>query len=116
MFYVTVGDERYSVAFQRTNNTRHSTFRVETICSISRLFKANDGTEIASTESVGSAICAPSDNFCKDTGRKVALKKALYEFPYDPEAADSVVFRKIRALFWQEYFRSRGKEVPQFNG
>lgn len=29
----------------------------------------------------GVAICAETDNYCKDTGRKIALSRAFVEFP-----------------------------------
>lgn len=52
------------------------------------------------TFAAGSAICAPSDRFCKETGRKVALKKALDGAPW--------AFRTdkdFRTAAWQCYHK-----------
>ena len=32
---------------------------------------------------IGKAVCSPEDNFCKATGRKVALTRALRTLPRD---------------------------------
>lgn len=46
----------------------------------------------------GLSICHPVDQFCKNTGRKLALADAIKDLP-----------REKRRVFWQEYFRARGK-------
>ncbi len=49
-----------------------TTQRRETLCFIDE-----EDTPKGTSFAVGSAVCAPSDVFCKNTGRKVALTKAL---------------------------------------
>ena len=44
----------------------------------------------------GWAVCNRTDNFCKDTGRKLSLTRALSGFP-----------RTMRKQFWNEYFNGR---------
>jgi hypothetical protein len=46
-----------------------------------------DGAEIT-----GQAVCAKEDHFVKETGRKVALTKAVADLPRD-----------VRAAIWQAY-------------
>ncbi len=41
----------------------------------------------------GEAICHPKDNYCKSTGRKLALANAMKDFG-----------RNLRRAVWQEYF------------
>ena len=54
---------------------------------------------------VGCSYCHPSDNFCRETGRKIALKKALLWY-------DNELWRGFRTAAWKAYLgRSRG--VPQ---
>jgi len=47
----------------------------------------------------GTAFLHPKDNYCKDTGRKISLAKALRGLPKDE-----------RTLIWKAYFKARGKE------
>lgn len=53
--------------------------------------KGNDTKE-------GFAICDPSDNFCKNTGRKLALTRALKSLDVNYE---------LRTRFWDAYFTAR---------
>lgn len=46
----------------------------------------------------GEAICAEGDNFCKNTGRKIALSRAIRN--YD---------KPTRKKIWDAYFKARGK-------
>lgn len=47
---------------------------------------------------LGRAICAKGDNFCKNTGRKIALSRAIKD--YD---------KPTRKKIWDAYFEARGK-------
>jgi len=47
----------------------------------------------------GCAYCHPHDNYCKETGRKIALARALER-----------VRRDDRRLFWQAYFARNENE------
>lgn len=40
----------------------------------------------------GGAQCSPKDHYCKETGRKISLAKAIEDFP-----------KKIRQVFWNTY-------------
>lgn len=59
------------------------------------------------SETFGAARCSPSDNFCRSTGRKLALKRALLqlscflqsEFGYKPAALYA-----LRKNAWEQYF------------
>lgn len=46
----------------------------------------------------GEAECVPPDQFEKNVGRKISLRKALESNSFD---------RDLRELFWEEYFRTR---------
>ena len=41
----------------------------------------------------GISLCSSRDNFCKETGRKIALTRAISRLP-----------REVRQLIWAEYF------------
>lgn len=47
------------------------------------------------------ALCSASDNFCKETGRKLALRRLLDHTGWSREA---------RRAVWQAYWRSKGVE------
>jgi len=53
----------------------------------------NDGKMV----SLGIAKCGKKDNFCKETGRKISLTRAIKEFP-----------KEIRRDFWKCYL-NRGR-------
>ena len=44
--------------------------------------------------SIGSAVCSKDDNFCRATGRKIALTRALQNYP-----------REFRREVWQAYHK-----------
>jgi hypothetical protein len=44
---------------------------------------------------IGETICCKRDNFCRDTGRKISLLRAL-QFAGFP--------KELRVEFWKEYF------------
>jgi len=43
---------------------------------------------------VGEAICQPTDNFCRKTGRKLSLERALIGFS-----------KESKKLFWDEFLK-----------
>lgn len=101
---VTVDNIQYRVKFEYWNNRgrRNSEFagkalkdlgkkRIETLCTIS--WTDADNIE---RRSVGSSIRHPNDKFCKMTGRRSALQKAL--------ASDVDLDRKVRKAIWEMYF------------
>ena len=68
-----------------------------TACTIERVeaggrFK-DDGSQIGT---VGKAQCAPEDNFCKATGRKISLTRAL-----------STVDKAERSDIWDAYLANQ---------
>jgi hypothetical protein len=67
--------------------------RVTTTCNV-----VTDGSDEAVT--FGVAVCHPIDNFCKNTGRKLSLFRAIKMLGLPKE------FRK---KFWRAYFKARGK-------
>ena len=50
--------------------------------------------EVAGLALVGSSMCHPNDNFCFDTGRKKALKRALNGAPLN---------KVQKTLVWESY-------------
>jgi len=47
----------------------------------------------------GASYCSIKDQFCKETGRKLALTKAIKSFPKDE-----------RRQIWDQYFKITGKK------
>jgi len=69
------------------NNAEDS--RGQTICEITE-----KGTKNVLFS--GSSLCSSRDNFCKETGRKIALARAIRDLPRD-----------VRQLVWADYFSRR---------
>ena len=46
----------------------------------------------------GDSYCAPSDRFCKETGRKIALKRALHQY----------LPKSFRTAVWKAYHGRKG--------
>ncbi len=80
-FRVTVEGQEFRVLFahrRAATNVNKAQFKVITSCAIT------DGKTILAQ---GATKCSVNDNFCRATGRKVALSRALAEMPgrpYDP--------------------------------
>lgn len=55
------------------------------------------------------AVCRPPDNFCKETGRKIALRRAL-DIAADP--AGLALTKAERELVWRAYLQRR---IPTTN-
>lgn len=66
-------------------------YKGKTICGIVSLV---DGERIPCAE--GRAYCSNKDQYCKDKGRKEALRRALKNFTYQE-----------RAYFWQFYLHRK---------
>ena len=89
MYRVTVDGVELDVDF------RHCTgWPQYTICVISV-----DGRNLTG----GTAKCCPSDQFCRATGRKLALTRAVAELP-----------KHVRKAIWEGYWRATGKR-PLWN-
>jgi len=58
--------------------------------------------------SEGVAECHPKDNFCKNTGRKLSLARALKYFDKGFPSPSKASARKVRKLFWDAYAAKRG--------
>lgn len=61
-----------------------------------------DGRWEDSALAVGSAVCHPSDQFCRETGRKLALSRALQAGWHGQHNYE------FRQWFWTAYFGRRG--------
>lgn len=95
MFFVKVKRREFRVRFHHSNIA----FRY-TICNITR------GDKIVAS---GMAECHPKDNFCKDTGRKLSLARALQMlFPNKKGKKRSKKTLSLRLLFWDAYAEKRG--------
>lgn len=79
-------NQNQAMNFQRKQVDRH---RI-TIC---QLISVENGQEVVFAQ--GESFCSPRDNFNKDHGRKIALKKAL---------AISNFNKSQRKLIWSSYF------------
>lgn len=91
MFSKAIGDTVYFVDFEHSDSAdwevRHTT------CTISTVTESIDKSyELF----MGWAWCDPNDNFNRNTGRKIALKRALENFDRD-----------VRKQLWEAYFEKR---------
>lgn len=56
-------------------------------------------------EACGLTRCAPTDNFCRATGRKRALARALFQLTgIWKEIYSQEEIRQLRKRFWDRYF------------
>ena len=95
MFFVKVKRREFRVRFHHENVVNRYT-----ICRIER-----GGKIIA----LGTAECHPKDNFCKDTGRKLSLARALqFLFPNKKGKKRSKATQAKRQVFWDAYAEKRG--------
>jgi len=65
-----------------------------------KILEKHDDREDLVFSSIGYARCHPDDNFCKETGRQLSLKKALEDGQFTKES---------RKQFWDVY-KTWGKE------
>ena len=79
-------NSQQAINFQRKQIDNH---RI-TIC---QLITVDGDNEIVFAQ--GESSCHPKDNFNKETGRKVALQKALAKTPFD---------KNQRRQVWNNYF------------
>lgn len=78
--------------------------KVGTICKISMVNPDNTLTEL----SRGETKCSKKDLFKRETGRKNSLQRALAK----KNAVGAMFPLQERFTIWQQYFISRGKELP----
>lgn len=84
---VTIGEGVIAVKFQHAQTEEMK----GTKCLI---IKGKESDNPEGFISAGYSKVHPKDNFCKEKGRRVALKKAL---------AESSFTKAQRAIFWEEY-------------
>lgn len=95
MFFVKIKRREFQVRFRHENE-----YHRYTICKIMR------GDKIVAE---GMAECHPKDNFCKDTGRKLSLARALqFLFPNKKGKKRSKATQARRRVFWDAYAEKRG--------
>ena len=83
----------YRVKFQHKTDSNNKP--ISTICRI-EIPETVTGN-VTSIKAVGIAFCHPVDQYDRNTGRKLALSRALHSFP-----------REERAAFWIAYYQKRG--------
>ena len=95
MYFVKIKRREYQVRFRHENR-----YHRYTICEIKR------GDRVVA---LGAAECHPKDNFCKNTGRKLALSRALkILFPSKEGKKRSRAIIARRQVFWDAYAEKRG--------
>ena len=100
MFFVKVKRREFQVRFRHENVYNRYTICKITMCKILR------GEKIVAE---GMAECHPKDNFCKDTGRKLSLARALQTlYPNKKGKKRSKATQARRRVFWDAYAEKRG--------
>ena len=90
MLYAQVNNKEYKFSFSHFND--------ESLGRGTRCKASCDDTEVAH----GISLCSPKDNFDRNTGRKLALARALKELELSKEERLSV---------WMLYFKARNGKV-----
>ena len=110
---VKVGNDIYKVSFKHVR-PNHNHYKMITLCNIWKYDPVIWGESIEGTDSkdwlnmnYGNAKCGKHDNFCKETGRKIALTRALtYPTQLDKE---------VRTAIWNAYFMRDNIGIRQAN-
>jgi len=89
-YKVNFHHEKFDVPFELPQNWGIISIKGTTACEIRGNGKAYRGT----------TFCSAKDMFNRNTGRKIALGRALKEAGFD---------RETRKQFWSEYFKVHGK-------
>lgn len=99
-----INDEEYFVKWEYPISDSIP-YKYITICKI------YDGNTSYATPLVqGVALRQRKDNFCKNTGRKISLDRALQElFPNTLTMHDGLFPYQCRAIAWAEYFKESSK-------
>lgn len=113
----TVNDKTYFVKWEYLLSFQEKPFN--TICRI-----YDDEHSYDKPIVIGGAVCKPPDKFCKNTGRKISLARALGKlFPYSYHIQDiddqvvivpdeiNVTHQEYRAIAWKEYFNESPKRL-----
>lgn len=97
---VTFHNTKFKVIFSHSQSRTPAfgTTAGNTLCEI-RILDTTKG--ISTTLYKGRAICQIGDQYCKETGRKIALKRAL----------ENINNRDMRRAFWQAYHSRPGSKV-----
>lgn len=101
MFYFNIGNLKYRVRFEHTKNSDGK--YVSTIASLQQA-KLDSRTSDFIVLGSGVACCSSNDQFCKETGRKLALSRVLLDVFQDCDT---------RRLVWQAYFARKQKPVTE---
>lgn len=103
------GDKNIVVQFQhvRAEESRRRRNNGHTVCSVH--FDVPDVKKLdeCSATATGTAKVYRKDQFCKETGRKIALTNALLNLS---NVAPSLVDKTVRTTIWQAYFGRKPKK------
>ena len=107
--FVQVNEKKYSVEF------RHKILKMTTHCIIKDT--GVDGKPQGDTIATGIAVCAPTDQYCKAVGRKIALTRALKILTTNINepifSTQKVVRKAIRKTFWEAYLNRGLRITPE---
>lgn len=87
----------------RNRNDATSPPRAGTTCLIQLVTDTRD-PEIREDIALGQAWLHPRDHYCKETGRKKSLARALEAVAHNEPCFDRIFDRRARREIWQAYF------------
>ena len=100
MMRVTVKGSHYEIKFRHVIHKGGAWYRGHTDCSVSEGMTNIDGKFIGvGLVVLANTYCSAKDNFCRATGRKISLGRALLKAFPDKED---------RRFIWQQYFKKMG--------
>lgn len=114
----TVNDKTYFVKWEYPS-TNPIVYKYTTVCKI-----YDNETSYSNPIVEGVATKGSVDNFCKNTGRKISLARALgklFPYSYHIQVIDeqvivvpdeiNVTHQEYRAIAWKEYFNESPKRL-----
>lgn len=99
---VHFGEKQYDFRFRYTEVASKGTGQIvkKTLCTISRVDPNAEGKAKFHPITDGRSMQHPNDQFCRSTGRKIALKNALgHMIPWNSPD------RPLKTAFWDVYFK-----------
>lgn len=93
---IEIDSTKYEIEFRYETDSKN---RRVTYCTLSVIVENPDGSINIPVTIEGRAICAAGDSFKKETGRKLALARAIEDFE-----------KEWRKKLWNAFHSVRGKE------
>ena len=118
MIRLEISGHKLGINFAHHKKDLHPRFQRLTVCTIFNL----DGPDKPVTLATGRAACSTLDQFRRDVGRKLALKRALCQHDFDGSSCSKCgsheqhfleLSHEARTQLWLGYFDAIASKYPE---